>query len=106
MSPLTTDTWIGRRAAELGLTNVRYEVRDLGDFDMTSQRAAYDLVLTFDAIHDQARPGQRTCYAAFVARCVKTASILPRTFMHRTTTTRTGVTRSARCYTPSRRLTS
>jgi len=48
--------WANERAREQGLTNVRYEARDLSDFDTTSSPAAFDLVLTFDAIHDQARP--------------------------------------------------
>ena len=48
--------WAGAQAAEQGLTNVRFETRDLSDFDATAAPAAYDLVLTFDAIHDQARP--------------------------------------------------
>jgi SAM-dependent methyltransferase len=40
-------------AADLGLRNVSFEVRDVGDVDL---HAAFDLVTAFDAIHDQARP--------------------------------------------------
>lgn len=40
-------------AAAWGLTNARFETRDVAELD---EEAAYDLVLTFDAIHDQARP--------------------------------------------------
>ncbi len=40
-------------AAEKGLTNVRFEVRDVAKLDETD---AYDLVTTFDVIHDQAHP--------------------------------------------------
>ncbi|HEX6994518.1 MAG TPA: class I SAM-dependent methyltransferase [Gammaproteobacteria bacterium] len=43
-------------AQKAGLDNVEYVVRDLSDFDRWAEPAAYDLVTTFDAIHDQARP--------------------------------------------------
>jgi 2-polyprenyl-3-methyl-5-hydroxy-6-metoxy-1,4-benzoquinol methylase len=43
-------------AQERGLSNVRFEVRDLSDFDQTAEPGRYDLVTTFDAIHDQAQP--------------------------------------------------
>ncbi|MEA3217675.1 MAG: hypothetical protein QOJ19_3831 [Acidimicrobiia bacterium] len=42
-------------AAGAGLSNVRYVVRDATDLD---QHQAFDLVTTFDAIHDQAHPDQ------------------------------------------------
>lgn len=48
--------WARDEARRLGLGNVAFEVRDLSDFDRTAPIAAFDLVLTFDAIHDQARP--------------------------------------------------
>jgi len=38
------------------LGNLEYVARDLSDFDRTAEPEAYDLVTTFDAIHDQARP--------------------------------------------------
>lgn len=41
------------RAHELGLTNTHLEVRDATDFSVPE---AFDLVCTFDAIHDQAHP--------------------------------------------------
>jgi ubiquinone/menaquinone biosynthesis C-methylase UbiE len=48
-----------RRAREearrLGLTNVRFGVRDVAEL---RERSAYDLVTAFDAIHDQAKPAQ------------------------------------------------
>ena len=45
---------IARREAEaLGLTNVRFEQKDLTDFQ---SQTSYDLITAFDAIHDQARP--------------------------------------------------
>jgi len=40
-------------AAQHGLRNVRFEVRDVADL---RQDAAFDLVTAFDSIHDQARP--------------------------------------------------
>jgi len=40
-------------AAARGLTNVRFETRDLTEFD---EPLRYDLVTAFDAIHDQKRP--------------------------------------------------
>ncbi|MCW1922079.1 class I SAM-dependent methyltransferase [Luteolibacter arcticus] len=43
-------------AHALGLTNVRFEVRDLSDFDKTAPSADFNLITAFDAIHDQARP--------------------------------------------------
>ena len=47
----------GRETAErLGVMNLGFEVRDLSDFHMTAPRNGFDLVTTFDAIHDQAKP--------------------------------------------------
>jgi 2-polyprenyl-3-methyl-5-hydroxy-6-metoxy-1,4-benzoquinol methylase len=43
-------------AARRGLENIRYEARDLSDFETTAEAGAFDLVTTFDAVHDQARP--------------------------------------------------
>lgn len=48
--------WARAEASRLGLGNVRFAVRDLSDFDRTAPVAAFDLALTFDAIHDQAKP--------------------------------------------------
>lgn len=39
-----------------GLTNVRFETRDLGNFDRSAEPGAFDFVTTFDAVHDQAEP--------------------------------------------------
>ncbi|MQA91034.1 MAG: methyltransferase domain-containing protein [Gemmatimonas sp.] len=44
------------QAEAQGLTNIRFEVRDLSDFDVTAEPHAFDLVTTFDAVHDQAKP--------------------------------------------------
>jgi 2-polyprenyl-3-methyl-5-hydroxy-6-metoxy-1,4-benzoquinol methylase len=43
-------------AARQGQGNVEFVVRDLSDFDRTAEPAAFDVVTSFDAIHDQARP--------------------------------------------------
>lgn len=43
-------------AAERGLDNVAFEQRDLTDFDDTATEDAFDLVTTFDAVHDQRAP--------------------------------------------------
>jgi SAM-dependent methyltransferase len=39
-----------------GLGNARFQVRDLRDFDRSAEPEAFDLVTTFDAVHDQADP--------------------------------------------------
>jgi ubiquinone/menaquinone biosynthesis C-methylase UbiE len=43
-------------AAEKKLRNVEFIVGDLSRFDETAEIEAFDLVTTFDAIHDQAKP--------------------------------------------------
>jgi 2-polyprenyl-3-methyl-5-hydroxy-6-metoxy-1,4-benzoquinol methylase len=43
-------------AAQAGLKNIEFHARDLSDFDQTAEPAAYDLITTFDAIHDQGQP--------------------------------------------------
>jgi cyclopropane fatty-acyl-phospholipid synthase-like methyltransferase len=43
-------------AAERGLANVTFEQRDLSTFDVDAEPAAFDYVVTFDAVHDQAKP--------------------------------------------------
>lgn len=50
---------IGAARAEAsgqGLRNVEFIVRDLSDFDRTADPDAFDVITTFDAVHDQARP--------------------------------------------------
>lgn len=46
----------GESAAEYSIANVHFEVRDLTTFDQDAPTAAFDLITSFDAIHDQARP--------------------------------------------------
>jgi 2-polyprenyl-3-methyl-5-hydroxy-6-metoxy-1,4-benzoquinol methylase len=43
-------------AAEKGLKNTEFVVKDLSDFDETAPTERFDLVTTFDSIHDQGRP--------------------------------------------------
>src|SRR5438132_3683357 len=43
-------------AAEKKLRNVEFMVTDLSNFDEKAEDEAFDLVTTFDAIHDQAKP--------------------------------------------------
>lgn len=45
--------WARGQAAEKGLTNIRFEARDLSNFE---EGPNYDLITAFDAIHDQAKP--------------------------------------------------
>ena len=47
---------IQARVAELGLSNVEFECRDLSDFATTADAGAFDMITTFDAVHDQAKP--------------------------------------------------
>ena len=44
------------QAVERGLANVRFEARDLSTFDVDAEPESFELVMTFDAVHDQARP--------------------------------------------------
>ena len=48
--------WARQQAAEQGLDNVRFEVRDVSDLDSTAEQGAFDFITTFDAVHDQAKP--------------------------------------------------
>jgi ubiquinone/menaquinone biosynthesis C-methylase UbiE len=43
-------------AAEKKLRNVEFIVSDLSQFDEKAEHEAFDLITTFDAIHDQAKP--------------------------------------------------
>ena len=43
-------------ASKEGLRNVEFVARDLSDFDGTAEPETFDVVTTFDAVHDQARP--------------------------------------------------
>ena len=44
--------------ARRGLTNIQFTVRDMSDFHQTAEPQSFDLITTFDAIHDQAQPLQ------------------------------------------------
>jgi len=43
-------------ASTTGLTNVSFAVADLSDFDEKAEPESFDLITTFDAVHDQAQP--------------------------------------------------
>jgi 2-polyprenyl-3-methyl-5-hydroxy-6-metoxy-1,4-benzoquinol methylase len=43
-------------AAQKGLRNTEFIIRDLSDFHETAELEAFDFITTFDAIHDQAKP--------------------------------------------------
>ena len=43
-------------AAEKKLRNIEFIVTDLSHFDETAEAESFDLIATFDAIHDQAKP--------------------------------------------------
>jgi SAM-dependent methyltransferase len=45
-----------REAQQQGLGNVTFIARDLTDFDQDDTTGDFDLITTFDAIHDQAKP--------------------------------------------------
>jgi len=45
-----------KEAAEKRLRNVEYIVADLSNFDEQAEVEVFDLITTFDAIHDQAKP--------------------------------------------------
>jgi 2-polyprenyl-3-methyl-5-hydroxy-6-metoxy-1,4-benzoquinol methylase len=50
---------IGMARAEASgkeLRNVEFIVRDLSDFDRTADHETFDVITTFDAVHDQAKP--------------------------------------------------
>jgi SAM-dependent methyltransferase len=48
--------WANAQAAANGLDNLRFEIRDLSNYDQSAEENAFDFVTTFDAIHDQAKP--------------------------------------------------
>ncbi len=43
-------------ASQKGLRNIEFVVRDLTGFEATAKTGEFDLITTFDAVHDQARP--------------------------------------------------
>ncbi len=45
-----------REALDKELANVTFTAVDLSDFDTTAEPESFDLITTFDAVHDQARP--------------------------------------------------
>ncbi len=49
-------SWAQNHARSKQLRNVEFIVTDLSDFDETAEHDAFDIVSTFDAVHDQAQP--------------------------------------------------
>jgi len=45
-----------QEAAAKGLRNIQFSAVDLSDFDQVAEPESFDLVTTFDAVHDQAKP--------------------------------------------------
>ncbi|MBK8552201.1 MAG: class I SAM-dependent methyltransferase [Ignavibacteria bacterium] len=45
-----------KEASSCGLKNTEFIIKDLSDFDQTAPDEIYDLITTFDAIHDQGKP--------------------------------------------------
>jgi len=43
-------------ALRKGSRNIKFAVTDLSDFDRTAEAERFDVITTFDAVHDQARP--------------------------------------------------
>lgn len=43
-------------AAAEGLSNIEFTIMDVSDFDEVVEPGSYDLITTFDAVHDQAKP--------------------------------------------------
>lgn len=51
-----TITFGESEAARRRLTNIQFLARDVSDFHQTAEPESFDLITTFDAIHDQAKP--------------------------------------------------
>ena len=49
-------SYANAQAEERGLDNVSFVQRDLSTFDVDAESEAFGFVVTFDAVHDQARP--------------------------------------------------
>ncbi len=45
-----------REASQLGHANITFIARDVTDFDQSAEAEKFDLITTFDAVHDQAKP--------------------------------------------------
>lgn len=59
-------------AASRDIHNAHFEVRDLTTFDADGPESCYDLITSFDAVHDQARPDR---VLAGIARALRTGGI-------------------------------
>ncbi len=45
-----------REASQKGLRNIEFIIQDMNNWDETAEPEVFDLITTFDAIHDQAKP--------------------------------------------------
>ncbi len=61
--------WASSRARQLGLSNVQFVLRDAALID---ERDRYDLITSFDAIHDQANPAR---VLSNIARALKRSGV-------------------------------
>jgi SAM-dependent methyltransferase len=73
------------RVREQGVENVRFVEKDLSDFDETAEEEAYDLVFTFDAVHDQAKPA---ALLRGIARTLRTGGVYLMQDIHASTDVR------------------
>jgi SAM-dependent methyltransferase len=48
--------WGREEASRQGLGNLRFEARDLSRWDVEAEPGSFDLITTFDAVHDQGNP--------------------------------------------------
>lgn len=55
LSPEAID-YARNEASARGLKNIEFRVTDASDFDQAAKPETYDMITTFDAIHDQAKP--------------------------------------------------
>lgn len=49
-------TYARQEASRWGLQNIDFVARDVSDLDVTAETEDFDLITTFDAVHDQAQP--------------------------------------------------
>jgi SAM-dependent methyltransferase len=55
-------SWAQGHASSKKLRNVEFVVKDLSDFDQKAERDAFDVVSTFDAVHDQAHAARHSSH--------------------------------------------
>ncbi|MDT8385957.1 MAG: class I SAM-dependent methyltransferase [Thiogranum sp.] len=90
-------SWAQEQVRRQGLDNLRFETRDLTDFEHSAEPEVFDLVTTFDAVHDQARP---LAVLRGIFRTLKPGGIYLMQDIHASSHVHNNHTRSARCCTP------